>query len=280
MNPDTRRMAIWGGSGAAILLAGFVVLLVRDGTKSEAVTSADGLHAKYQTLYHPDKPDGFAVDKAQEELRKIASEQTSELHTAEGTLAPTIPPAYLVDALSEAAAQVTADYSALRQLSTRSKIPIPSGLPFEGGLDADAKARARQLASLSLIRQAVQTCINAGVAKVTGVNPGQAFASTNGDYAVFTCDVEIEGDWAATARLLAALAQADGRGLGLRSLEVTGGADKPLRARLTATLTVMNHEAWALAAAPAAAAPAPANGTATPATDGGSRLRRLGGARP
>ncbi len=278
MSPDTRRLAIWSGSGAAVLLAGFVILLVRDGTKSTVVESADSLHATYTKLYHPDKPEGFAVDEAQQELTRITAEQTAELRAVEGSLAPAIPSAYLVDQLSEAAAQVTADYSAMRQLSTRSKIPIPAGLPFEGGLDADAKARSRQLASLALIRQAVQTCINAGVARVAAVNPGQATASPGGEYAVFTCDLDIEADWAATARLLAAFAQTDGRGLGLRALEVTGGADKPLRAKLTATLTTLNNEAWALAAAPAPAA-APAAGASAPA-EGGSRLRRLGGARP
>lgn len=276
MTPDSRRLIAWAGAGAAILVAGFAWITIRASGASETAASAETLHASYVKLYHPDKPEGLPVDKAQTELRDIAKAQADELRTAEGQLTPAMPGTYLVESLSEAATQVTADYTALRQLSARSKIPIPATLPYEGGLDADGKARARQLGNLALIRQAVQTCLHANVAKVSAVAPGPAFASPGGDYAVFVCDLDIEGDWASAARLLGAFAQPDGRGLGLRSLDATGGVDKPLRLRVTASMTLLNRDAWGLGAAPAQEAAPAAGGT----SDGGSRLRRLGGARP
>lgn len=287
MSAERRRLVLWAGCGAAIVATGFAVLLIRGSMHAETISGADTLHASYLKLYHPDKPDGFAIEPARNELRAIVAAQTTELETTEGSLAPPIGAAYLVESLSEAAAQVTTDYAALRQLSARTRIPIPGGLPFEGGLDADNKSRARQLASLALIRQALQTCMHAGVAKIANVGPGQAFASPGGEYAVFVADVEVEADWAATARLIAALAQPDGRGLGLRSLEVVSNPDKPLRGRLSITMTTANRESWGLGALPAAAAPASggASGATSPASpanpgEGGSRLRRLGGARP
>ncbi len=276
MSPDARRLAIWAGCGGAVILTGFAVLYIRGSAHTETLTGADALHVSYQKHYHPDKPDGFAVEQARAELQDITAKQAGELATAEGSLAPPLAPVYLVESLSEAAAQVTADYSALRQLSARTRIGIPASLPFESGLDADAKARARQLAGLALVRQSLQTCMHAGIARVGSVVPGQSYASTDGEYAVFTADIEVEADWAATARLVAAFAQADGRGLGLRNLEVTGGGDKPLRTRLTATLTTANREAWGLGALPVTAP----SGATPAAGDGGGRLRRLGGARP
>jgi hypothetical protein len=281
MTPDGRRMVAWTGAGAAILVAGFGWIAIRASGSSETAASAETLHASYVKYYHPDKPEGLAVDKAQAELRDIAKAQAEELQTADGQLTPAMPSTYLVESLSEAATQVTADYTALRQLSARSKIPIPAALPYEGGLDADGKARARQLGNLALIRQAVQTCLHANVAKVAAVNPGQAFASPGSDYAVFTCDLDLEGDWASAARLLGAFAQPDGRGLGLRNLEATGGTDKPLRLRITASMTTLNREGWGLGAVPAAQDAAPAGSTpAAGSSEGGSRLRRLSGARP
>lgn len=278
MTPDRRRLVVWAGCGAVVIAAGFAVLFIRASSHAETLSGADTLHASYQKHYHPDKPDGFAIEQARSELQDITTKQAAELATAEGSLAPPLAAIYLVESLSEAAAQVTADYSALRQLSARTRIGIPAALPFETGLDADAKARARQLVSLALIRQAVQTCMHAGVARIGNVLPGQPFSSPGGEYAVFAADLEVEADWAATARLVAAFAQADGRGLGLRSLEVAGGGDKPLRTRFTATLTTANRESWGLGAlpvtAPATAAPAAGGG------ESGGRLRRLGGARP
>ena len=277
MTPDRRRLVIWAGCGAAVIATGFFVLLIRASIHTETLSGADTLHASYLKHYHPDKPDGFAIEQARNDLADIAKKQSDELATTEGSLAAPLAAPYLVDSLSEAAAQVTADYSALRQLSARSKIAIPASLPFEGGLDADGKVRARQMASLALIRQALQTCMHAGVTRVGNVMPGQPFASPGGEYAVFTADLDVEADWAATARLIAAFAQADGRGLGLRALEVSGGADRPLRTRLTAALTTAKREPWGLGALPVNAPPS----TAAPAGgDGGSRLRRLGGARP
>lgn len=277
MSPEGRRLAVWAGTGGAILAAGAAWIAIRADAAAETAASVETLHATYARLYHPDKPEGLSVETAQAELRTIATAQAEELRTAEGQLAPAMPAAYLVDSLSEAATQVTADYTALRQLSARTRIPIPAGLPYEGGLDADATARARQLGNLALIRQAVQTCLHANVARLGSVGPGQGFAAPGGEYAVFTCELEAEGDWAATARLLAAFALPDGRGLGLRSVEASGGGDKPLRTRLVVSMTTVNNPAWGLGAAPAEAAPGAAP---APPAEGGSRLRRLGGARP
>lgn len=273
MTPEQRRLAMWGGGAAAALLAAWGWMAVRGEVRAATVGKADSLHATYLDLYAPDKPPGFEIEKAQQELRGIANQQADELRAAEAALAPAIAAPYLVESLSAAASQVTADYAALRQQSARTKIVIPAALPYETGLDADAAARGRQLATLALVRQAVQSCMHAGVARVLAVNPAAAAASPGGEYAVFACDLEVEGDWTAMARLVSALAQADGRGLGLRQLEVQVPPDRPARTRLTATMTVANRPAWGLAAMPAAQ---PAG--AAPA-EGGSRIRRLG-ARP
>jgi len=250
---------------------------VRDGTSGAVAAEADKLHATYLKLYHPDKPGGFAIGQAQDELRSISKGQAEETATAEAALAPALPAAYLVETLSEAAAQVTADHATLRQRSARTRIALPTTLPFESGLDADPKARSRQLASLVLIRLSVQACMDAGVTRIVAINPGQASLSPGGEFAVFTCDLDIEAEWGANARLLASLAQADGRGLGIRQLELVNQPDRTQRLRLSTTLTAPNREGWGILASGGGSTPA-----SSPATGGseGGRLRRLGGARP
>lgn len=277
MSPDQRRLWTWAGAGAAIIAVGWGVLLWRGGTRGDIAAEADKLHADYLKFYHPDKP-GFAVDQAQAELRKTAGDQIDELRTTEGALAPPMPDAYMRGDLADANAQVQTDLEELRQLSARTKVAIPGSLPFQGGLDAEAKARARQLAHLKLVRLAVQTALQAGVTRVGAVAPGEAYASPDLAYAVFTCALDLDASWDATARLIATLGSADGRGLGLRSLEITSSApDQPQKVRLVATLTAPNREAWGLAPGQVPAAPSAAGGTAAPANGG---VRRLGNARP
>jgi hypothetical protein len=275
MTPDQKRLAIWAGAGAAIIAAGWIALMVRDGANIGG--EADKLHATYLKLYHPEKPGGFAIGQAQDELRSISKGQAEETASAEAALAPALPAAYLVETLGEAAAQVTADHAALRQRSARTRIQLPSVLPFEGGLDADQKGRSRQLASLALIRLSVQACMDAGVTRIASITPGQATLSPSGEFAVFSCDLDVEADWGANARLIASLAQADGRGLGMRQLELVNQPDRTQRLRLSTTLTTLNREDWGIATGPAGTAPAAGQ---SPASGEGGRLRRLGGARP
>lgn len=279
MSPDRRRLLLWAGAAGVVVVAGFAWTHLAGTGRSETAAKADALHASYRKLYHPDKPAGLAVDAAQTELRELARKQSDELTATSVPLAPPIPSAYLAGSLSEAATQVNADYTALRQLAARNKVALPQSLPFESGLDADAQARGRQLANLALIRQGVQACINAGVQRITGISPGLPAAAPGGDYASFVCDIEVDGDWPAVARLLAALAQADGRGLGLRSAELATTADRSLHAKLAMTLTTVNRESWGLEEMkPAAAAASPGS---QPGGTAGSRLRRpTAGARP
>lgn len=280
MSPDQRSFWRWTASGAALVAVGWGIAIWRGSERDSLAAEADRLHGRYVELYHPDKPGGLAVEDAQNELRKATTDQAEELKTAEAALAPPLPDAYTRTDLADANSQVQADLESLRQLSTRTRVAIPSTLPFQTGLDADAKGRSRQLAQLLLLRMAVQSALHAGVAKVTAVTPGEAFSSPGKEYAVFTCSLELEATWPATARLLGAFSGADGRGLGLRGLEIeapSGLAEQPQKVRLIATLTAPNRESWGLAAPPAGAA----SGTAPAAPgDAGNRLRRLGAARP
>lgn len=279
MTPDQKRFWKWSLAGIVIVAIGWGVAGWRGGVRSDNAAQADKLHARYVELYHPDKPPGFAVNEAQAELRSVALAQTEELKAAEAALAPAIPADYLRNDLANANAQVQADLERLRQLSARDRVAIPATLPFQTGLDADAKGRARQLANLLLVRTAVQSAIQAGVARVTTITPGDAFASPGKHYAVFTCALELEATWTATARLVGAFSAADGRGLSLRGLEIespTASPDQVQKVRLTATLTAPNHESWGLAES---AAPTATGTPGTPA-EGGGRLRRLGTARP
>lgn len=280
MTPDQRRFVNWTAAGLVIVAAGWGVALWRGGVRSDQATEANRLYTRYRELYHPDKPGGFAVEDAQAELRSTVANQTEELKAAEAALAPAIPEAYLRSDLASANAQVQADLETLRQISARTKVAIPQSLPFQSGLDADAAGRSRQLANLLLVRLAVQSAMQAGVARVVTIAPGDAFASPGRNYAVFTCSLDVEATWAATARLAGAFSAADGRGLGLRGLEIespTGSTDQPQKVRLIATLTAPNVDAWGLAAS-TTPAPAPA-GAAAPA-EGSGRLRRLGTSRP
>lgn len=286
MSPDQRRMWTWAGAGLAVVAVGWGVLLWRGSARNDLAANADELYngkEGYLKLYHPDKP-GFAVAQAQDELRRTAASQVEELHATEGALAPPMPEAYLKSDLSDANSQVQTDLEVMRQLSARTNILIPTTLPFQGGLDAEAKARARQLAQLRLVRLAIESALQAGVARVAAVAPGESYASPDLAYAVFTCSLDVDAGWEATGRMIATLAAADGRGLGLRSLEVTASpaatvANQPQplqKVRLVATLTAPNRETWGLA--PGLAPTAAPGTTAAPA--GGGGVRRLGNARP
>lgn len=274
MTPDNKRLWTWSAAGIALVAAGWGAAMWRGGIRNDNAAEADRLYTRYVALYHPDKPGGFAVEQAQTELRTTVTAQTEELKAAEAALAPAVPSAYLASDLANANAQVQADLEALRQLSSRTKVTIPTSLPFQTGLDAAAAGRARQLANLLLIRLAVQSAMHAGVARVNTILPGEAVASPDKNYAVFSCALDVEATWTATSRLVGAFSTADGRGLGLRSLDIeqpNAAADQMQKVRITATLTAPNHEPWGLAAAPA--------NPGTP-TEGGVRLRRLGSARP
>lgn len=273
MKSASRSLALWGGGGAAVVLAGWIVLLARSEGRNAALEQAGRLHERYVKLYHPDQPAGLPVARATQDIAAAAKLQAEERSSAERILAPPLAAAYLVEGVGDATAQVTADYASLRQQANKQSVSLPAGLPFEGGLEADAKLRARQLATLALIRQALHTCMVAGVVRIGNVSPGRPYASPNAAYAVFPCDIEVEADWQALSNLLAAFARPDGRGLGLAGLNISDpGSDRPKRARFTALLTTPNRTAWGLEAA--AAAPAAAPGASTPEAPrpGGRRL--------
>ncbi|MEK7413015.1 MAG: hypothetical protein AAB263_06840 [Planctomycetota bacterium] len=274
---DMRRFALWAGIGAGAVLLGFIILLVRGASESTTGMNASRLHAAYVKAYHPDKPNGLAVEAAQTELRTKVALQNEELTATVSALSPPLPEPYTKTDLADVGNQIRTDYAAIRQLASRIRIAIPLNLPFEKDLDAAPKIRARQLVWLRLVCLSMETCLQAGVSKLNSVGPGECFGSPSKNDAVFTCNLELEATWDVGIRLLAGLATADGRGLGLRHVEIAVNADKTQRIKLTTQLTTPNRDIWELI--PAAESPTRDAANTIPASTAPT-IRRLGGPRP
>jgi hypothetical protein len=276
MNPEQRTMTIWGGGLAAGVIIGWIIVGgVRGPLLEERHNVAEGLFKSYSDLY-PEK--GMAVDEATKKWKTVFEHQQSALKDAEASLVPPLPPKYTNTDLSTGAAQVHADLQYLKQKAQRQKVTIPGTLPFEEGLDADEKQRLLQLAQLYLYRNAIDTCMDAGVDRIGSVRVEKEKGSTDagGRYAVLVCQLELEVTWEKASQVLLDLIQAQNtKGFGVRALSLVHDRSGNERLSLTISLLTANNPAWGLRPDTGPVAP---KGGGTGASGGGGRFGgKLGG---
>ncbi len=282
MTPDQRSLAVWGGSLAAVLVVGWGVLSWRGGALEDSASQAKSLHGRYTTLFRPGTTDGKPEAEALSDLERLARAQEESQRRIENVCVPDLPKHYRTTDLISGNAQVVADHDAIIKRGERQKVPLPSSLPLDGGLDKDEAVRTRQLAMLYMYRAAIDRCLEANVTRITavtlGTDPG---TDATGTYAMLPCTLELECTYEASQRLAESFLEAhQGIGLGLRSIEAEQRKDGTQRLKLTVSLLTVNNPAWGLkpmavpggGAVPGAAPTAPA---AAPRP--GGRLGRLGG---
>jgi hypothetical protein len=244
MTPDQKTLAIWGGSLAAAIIAGWIWLDINDDKLSSLQVSAENLKAKYKDLY-PDT--GIPVSEATKKWKKVAELQTAALSEAEAALVPAMPKAYTETELSSAAGQVRTDLLYLKQKADRQMVKLPSTLPFEEGLDPEAKNRGMQLAELYLYKNALDDCMDAGVTVITTVHAGKGGCDPYEKYAIFLCDIDIETTFEKAEALMLDLVQKqNAKGYGIRSLSLEQTKTGNERISLTFSLLVANDPSWGL----------------------------------
>jgi hypothetical protein len=244
MTPDQKTLAIWGGSLAAAVIAGWIWLDINDSKLEVLQANAESLKGKYKDLY-PDT--GMPVSEATKKWKKVAELQAAALSEAENALIPAMPKAYLETELSSAAGQVRTDLLYLKQKADRQMVKLPSTLPFEEGLDPEAKMRGMQLAELYLYKNALDDCMDAGVTVVTTVHAGKGGCDPFEKYAIFLCDIDIETTFEKAESLMLDLVQKqNAKGYGIRSLSLEHTKTGNERISLTFSLLVANDPAWGL----------------------------------
>ena len=283
MTSEQKTLAVWGGGAGAFAILGLIWVLVRGGTladERERVTQLQSDYAKAQ-------PAGAKLETQIAALQKSAQEQGRALDEAAKTLVPDLKPEYRAADLISAANRVATDLKALRQRADRTRVSLPSSLPFEDGLDPDEINRQQQLAQLELYRATLDLLMDAGIVKISAVTSGKSWTDPSGTYAVFTVDVDCEAPFPGMQAVLEGFLAAHRQGLGLRNLTLvptSNRSDAQVRARLTASLMVPAKAEWKLspdrslpavkpvkagttgapAAVPAAPAPKPTTASSKP----------------
>lgn len=267
MTGEQRTLAIWGGAAGAVAVIGLAWVVIRGGSLSDdraRITQLSSDYAKAQ-------PAGAKLESQIAAMQKAAQEQGRALDEAARTLAPELKAEYRASDLTSAANRVATDLKALRQRAERTRVALPASLPLEGGLDPDENVRQQQLAQLSLVRSALDTVMDAGVARIAGISPGKPWADPSGAYAVFPADIDIEAPFEAVQAVLQGFLAAHKQGLGLRGVTLTPNLTKPdgpVRAKLTVSLVTVAKPEWKLApdkTAPKGGTPAAKPATATAA---------------
>jgi hypothetical protein len=269
MTPDQKPLAIWGGSLAAAVIIGWIVLDSRGGTLADLQTRADDLKHHYAELY-PDN--GMLIADATKKWKVVAEQQAAALQEAEAALVPPLPKAYCDTDLTTAAGQVRNDLIYIKQKAERGKIKLPSTLPFEDSLDGDSKVRGMQLAELYLYKNALDDCMDAGIRTIATVHAGKGGCDPYEKYAVFLCDIDIESTYEQAEQLLLDLVQKqNSKGYGIRAMSVEHTKSGVQRISLTFSLLTVNDPSWGLKPDPSATSP-----SGTPGS-GGTRFGRMGG---
>ena len=282
MTPDQTTLAIWGGGLLAGLIVGCIILFtVRGSVFEERQTHAQNLGQEYEKLY---PSDGMAIEEATDKWKRLMEHQQAALKDAEASMVPALPRGYLETDLSSGSAQVHADLQYLKQKAQRTQVKLPSTLPFEEGLSADANQRLLQLAQLYLYRNLIDTCMEAGITKINSIKVETGPCDPQGKYAVLQCQIDMDMNWDRTSQLLADLNQTQNRkGYGVRGLSIEHDRSGNERVSMTASLLTTNNPAWGLRPDSAATQlpNAPAGGGAAPANGGaGGRFGRFGGPNP
>jgi hypothetical protein len=256
MTPDQRTLAIWGGIGATAIVAGWFAMDAIDA--AGPAQRAEALHAEYQQLYRPaDPPSGLDAAQAVARAKQAADAQQQELAAAIQQLAPPLPRDY-VDAAGEDLKAQSLLQSVTDDLGKRceqAKVTVPTWPITQ--LDRDPGVRSRQLATVYCYAQMVRLMLDAGVRGLGTPVVGEAKSDPGGSVARFPVALSCTATWESTDRLLHALRDAHGAGLGLTDVTVDMQADGTRKVAISASLLLPNRPEWKLAKLDVVPRPAP-----------------------
>ena len=246
MSNDQRAIAVWAGGACAVIVAGLIIGWAwRGGTASAQAKDRKQLTKDYEKLYAPGKPEqGRVAVELLQGMQNRAENQDAERAQAATTLLAQPPKQYLSLDLVEGQALASADLRHIEMRAQSFRVQVPP-LPF-ATLDANnASVRTRQLMQIYLVRQVVEICIDAGLAKIESVAPGAASADASGTVAMFPCAFAVSGAPEQIQALLVRLRERHGKGLGLRAGTLTAERSAH-RLTFEASVLIENREAWQL----------------------------------
>jgi hypothetical protein len=277
MTAGQRNLMFWSGGLALVLIVGWWVLAERAEKLKNHQDEAKELTRKYADLY---PANGIPASEALSKWNSLLAHQEAALKQAEDKLVPDLPDGYTNTDLNRAAAQVHADLLHLKQRAESKKAALPSVLPFEEGLDADAEQRGLQLAQLYLYRTAIDTCLDAAVNRISSIQVAKGHCDPDGKYAVLLCELDLGTTFDIADQLLIDFVEKNhAKGIGVWAVSLDQTRDGSQQFKLTVSLLTINHPAWQLKPeAEPVAAPTrdPVKPPVRPA-GGGRRGGRLGG---
>ena len=270
MTNETRTIALWGGIAVAVAIVGLVWISWRSGVLGDQQARTTQLATDLAAA----QPAGVRLDQQLTAVQHSGQEQSKALDAASAVLAPELKAEYRSSDLTSAANRVATDLKALRQRAERTGVKLPASLPLEGGLDADETVRQMQLAQLELYRLSLDTLMDAGVQRISGLQPGRNWADPSGAFAIMTAEIDIEAPYETIQASLQSFVAAHKQGLGVRAVSLTpapGRPEAPQRSHLTVSLMLPNQSAWKLtpeksATSPKSAATTPTSAPKTPPT--------------
>ncbi len=245
MTNETRIIALWGGIAGAGAVIGLIWVTARSSTLEDQRTRTATLATAMATA----QPSGVRLDQQLTVVQHSGQEQAKSLDQASAVLAPELKVEYRASDLTSAANRVATDLKALRQRADRSGVKLPSSLPLEGGLDADETVRQMQLAQLDLYRVSLDTLMEAGVQRITTLQPGRSWADASGAFAIFTTEIDIEAPYEVIQAALQGFLAAHKQGVGVRGVSLIpspGHPEAAQRSHLTLSLILPNQSAWKL----------------------------------
>lgn len=245
MTNETRTIALWGGIAGAAAVVGLIWVTARTSTLEDQRTRTATLATAMATA----QPSGVRLDQQLTVVQHSGQEQAKALDEASAVLAPELKTEYRASDLTSAANRVATDLKALRQRADRTGVKLPSSLPLESGLDADETVRQLQLAQLDLYRVALDTLMEAGVQRITSLQPGRAWADASGAFAILTTEIDIEAPYEVIQAALQGFLAAHKQGVGVRGVSLIptpGRPDAPQRSHLIVSLILPNQSAWKL----------------------------------
>ncbi len=258
MTDDQRNLAIWGGSAAVIVIAGWVYLASDD--LAGKLSSAEAKQGEYEKKY-VNARSGELEGEARKRLEQFKVDQVGSLNEAENLLVASLPKEFTPEKTDIMAAQNTVQRTnaALRDLCEKAQVK-PAG-DLITALPDDPDQRSLQLARLWVWRETALLLIDGGFKAIP--NPGLVppAADPTGKYARLGVELTFDGPWEQVTRLMNDSQLAHRRGLGLREIEIVLNKDGSRKVKFQVTALIPNQPGWKLvrdaATAVGKAAPGP-----------------------
>lgn len=263
MNPEHREIAIWAGGAVLLVIAGWIVLVMRGGTIDETADQARALHATYQQQYLAEDGRRLPADEAIALLSQRRDQQATELEAIEARLVwpgsgRGVPPEFAGFQFGPGAGELTNYATALDLVSRVSErlrrrgeslgIQLPQILPLkeEGALsNDDAAQRNLQLAQVAAYAAMVDLAMDAVVARVGPIELGTPWVDPTGTYAMVPATSVLEASYESADLLLRRLRDNDW-GLGVERAALDFQEDGRFLLTLGVRLVVPYDPEWAL----------------------------------